>query len=345
MIEILPNWHPIFVHFSIVGVYLVGVLQLCLALRLHVKYQPTFVTVQKWSIGFATLSIIATLTTGLLAYYSVNHDTPSHLAMTNHRNLALLTGSLFLLCVILYVLKKETTTRLAGIGFIVAMVLVTVTAYKGGELVYRYGIGVLSMPEVTGDGHNHDHADSQEHGTDSHDISTVDISAPEKVMHDTVQSSEKNFSAEDSISKKHSEHDNSDGHHKEQTLIMFSGQDTQVAQTITKFHDALQNGQAQIARSLLADNVLIFEGGGVERSAKQYASHHMVSDMAFLQTMEVKLLEQHIQVYGDTATAMSRSQFTGRYKDKDINVQSMETLILHKKQDEWKIVNIHWSNK
>jgi hypothetical protein len=38
--------------------------------------------------------------------------------------------------------------------------LVAVTGFKGGEVVYRYGLGVMSLPEVSeasknGDGHEH----------------------------------------------------------------------------------------------------------------------------------------------------------------------------------------------
>ena len=41
-------------------------------------------------------------------------------------------------------------------------VLISVTAFWGGKLVYEHGIGVSSLPVVTGDGHDHEHGDAPE---------------------------------------------------------------------------------------------------------------------------------------------------------------------------------------
>jgi mono/diheme cytochrome c family protein len=48
------------------------------------------------------------------------------------------------------------------------------------------------------------------------------------------------------------------------------------------FGDALQSGDTQTATRLMSPTVLIYEGGGAERSRDEYASHHMQADMAFL---------------------------------------------------------------
>lgn len=37
------------------------------------------------------------------------------------------------------------------------VILLGITGWKGGHLVYQYGIGVASLPQVSGDGHDHDH--------------------------------------------------------------------------------------------------------------------------------------------------------------------------------------------
>ena len=51
-----------------------------------------------------------------------------------------------------------------------AVLLMGVTAYKGGELVYRYGIGVMALPEASGSGHGH-HQNEHHHEevNDGHD--------------------------------------------------------------------------------------------------------------------------------------------------------------------------------
>ncbi|MBL4850981.1 MAG: hypothetical protein JKY90_01690, partial [Gammaproteobacteria bacterium] len=43
------------------------------------------------------------------------------------------------------------------------------TAWHGGEVVYRYGIGVISLPKVEGDGHDHAHGAADQNTQESHD--------------------------------------------------------------------------------------------------------------------------------------------------------------------------------
>ena len=124
----------------------------------------------------------------------------------------------------------------------------------------------------------------------------------------------------------------------------FSGLDHESARIVGDFHRALQDGDETTVNLLLAENVLIFESGGVERSAHEYADHHMQADMAFLKEMHSTMLEHHVKVNGETAISMSRSKLQGRYKGKDIDIESMETLLLMKLQGKWQIVHIHWSS-
>ena len=105
-----------------------------------------------------------TVTAGFYAYFTVDHDDPSHLVMKTHRNLAL--ASLLLFTGIAWVMKKREiktpssrilATMLLALGFLGA------TGWYGGELVYRHGIGVLSLPAVSGEGH--DHGEGEGHGS------------------------------------------------------------------------------------------------------------------------------------------------------------------------------------
>ena len=60
--------------------------------------------------------------------------------------------------------------------------------------------------------------------------------------------------------------------------------------------------------------------------------------------MQSRKLEHHIKVDGNTAVSMSRNHLKGSYKDKEIDSEGMETLLLMKKENRWEIVHIHWSN-
>ena len=371
MIEIIPNWHPIFVHFTVALLFLVGVIQLILFVTKELKLKESLFAAQNWMIGFGVLATLATIATGLQAYYSVNHDGPSHVAMTDHRNWALLTGGIFVLCAALFSMKSAALKNIATYGFVLVTALVSVTAFKGGEIVYRHGLGVMSLPEVSGEGHDHEHADGHEHAhtvtthpasvEEAHDSSPDHHAKNDPVSHDDStgvsehshedgghehadEQTDSHTDGHDHSTHSHAHEAKPESHSHSKKPTMFTGQETEAGQAVQAFHKALESGDVDRVKSLLDPNVLIFEGGGVERSASEYASHHMISDMAFLKAIDKQLLEQKVHVYGDSAVSISRNQFSGVYKDKAVDVQSMETLSLQRKNGEWKITHIHWSN-
>ena len=126
---------------------------------------------------------------------------------------------------------------------------------------------------------------------------------------------------------------------------LFKGIDTPAAKVVLAFHQALETGNQKQARAQLADDVTIFEGGRVERSADEYAHHHMLSDMKYLAAMKSETLEHQVTVLGNTAISASRSHTTGSYKGKERDYEGMETMVLGKQNGEWKIKHINWSHK
>jgi uncharacterized membrane protein len=164
MIEIIPNWHPIFVHFTIalcstaVGFYLLA--YLFNQVRIIPKVLSTELEiVARWCLWAAALVSIITVLAGLYAFNTVRHDAISHAAMTNHRNWALPTA-----CAILLVAMwsgwrhyKHTALNLTFIlALLIAQSLLLSTAWRGAELVFRYGLGVMSLPQAEeGEGHHY----------------------------------------------------------------------------------------------------------------------------------------------------------------------------------------------
>jgi ketosteroid isomerase-like protein len=133
------------------------------------------------------------------------------------------------------------------------------------------------------------------------------------------------------------------GTEKPAATAMFAGETSAAAQAVKAFHTALRQGDAAAARASLADNVLIIEGSGVERSADEYAGHHMLSDMKFLAAVKGEVIEHQTVVQGDVAYSVSRTKMLGEYKGKVIDYTSKETLVLVKNDQDWRIVHIHWS--
>lgn len=125
---------------------------------------------------------------------------------------------------------------------------------------------------------------------------------------------------------------------------LFQGTDSAPAKVVQQFHQALQTGDTTAVLAQLADDVVIYEGGSVERSKAEYQQHHLAADIAYLKPMHVELLEHQVQVHGDSAVSISRSHTTGTYKQKAVDRQGMETITLRHIEGRWLITHIHWSN-
>lgn len=171
MIEIIPNWHSIFVHFTIA---LISVSALCYFIGYFSMRHPIgqeLLIVGRWCLWLGALVTIATVIAGFIAYYSVVHDTPSHEAMTIHRNWAIATF-VMIVFVAAWSLWNYFKSKLTTVTFVLAMaitfILVMITAWHGAEVVYRYGVGVQSLPKSTGKGHQHLHNHDKKSSSDSH---------------------------------------------------------------------------------------------------------------------------------------------------------------------------------
>lgn len=165
MIEIIPNLHPIFVHYTVA---LLSIAPLLFVLNYFLpadsKYKELSFIFAKCSLYLGVIITIATLIAGWDAYNSVAHDKPSHRAMTDHKNWAFVTAAFFAILALwtLYTKQKSQMSFLFVFLILIASLLLAATGYKGGELVYRYGLGVMSLPQSESD---HTHAE----GTPPHD--------------------------------------------------------------------------------------------------------------------------------------------------------------------------------
>lgn len=302
MPEILPNWHPMFVHFT-VGLLTTATLLYVVAGFLKNKdTQKTAKTVALWMLWAGAGFTIFTVLTGILAFNSVAHDDPSHLAMKDHRLWALSTAAFFIGLGLWSFLKVRKGKALPGFFaaiMIVGVGLLSVTGLKGADLVYRYGLGVMSLPKAEGEGHSHEEGEG-------HDEADMESTAPPADL--------SNFDT------------------------------TTPAGTVNAFSAALKAGDGEAARSFLNDQVLIYESGYVERSADEYAGHHMPADMKFVGAMTTEILAQTETISGDIATVVSETSTKGTYNDKDYNLLGTGTMVLKRDGEGWKIIHIHWSS-
>jgi uncharacterized membrane protein len=170
MIDIVPNWHPVSVHFPIALVAVSTVLYV-LAIAFKRFGAGELLIVSKWCLWLAGLSAIGTATFGWLAYNSVAHDAPSHAAMTLHKDWAIPTASFIFGCAIFaFYIRKDWGKKYILVTLILllsASGLTAVTGWLGAEAVYRYGIGVMRIPNAD----EHSHSKPHEEGPESEDAS------------------------------------------------------------------------------------------------------------------------------------------------------------------------------
>ena len=176
-IEIIPNWHPLLVHFTIALLSVSVVLFLAESFIRKWPLHIQLVTVARWNLWLGALAAIATVIAGFDAFNSVPHGSEAqHLAMLDHRKWALSTAGLFIILAIWSLsaslrgkadFRKSKNLVFVSLMAVAGLMLAT-TGYKGAELVYRHGLGVIPMQVGMAAGHNHSHGGA-EHG-EGHDM-------------------------------------------------------------------------------------------------------------------------------------------------------------------------------
>jgi len=124
--------------------------------------------------------------------------------------------------------------------------------------------------------------------------------------------------------------------------VSFAAEPTQV---VADFAAALETGDKERALAILDPNVVIFEGGYVERSRAEYAHHHLGGDIEFARAVKRKVLKVAQHVEGDTAVVWEESETTGNFKGKDVHSFGTGTALLVRKAGNWSITHIHWSSR
>lgn len=111
------------------------------------------------------------------------------------------------------------------------------------------------------------------------------------------------------------------------------------------FQAALAAGDRDGALALLAPEVVIFEAGGAELSREEYAHHHLDSDMEFLAATTTERTDRRSGASGDLVWVLTRSRTSGTFRGSAVDSRSVETALLARAEDGWKIVHLHWSSR
>lgn len=160
MFEIIPNLHPIFVHFT-VALFTIACFFFTFAYFLQClsqKWGSELEIAGRWCLWLAAIVSVGTVLAGINAFNTVTHDEPAHLTMLIHRKWALSTFAGILL-VAAWSIWRYYRKVILTISFIIVLLIVegmlARTAWLGGELVYRHGLGVIALP-IPETHHHHD---------------------------------------------------------------------------------------------------------------------------------------------------------------------------------------------
>jgi ketosteroid isomerase-like protein len=122
------------------------------------------------------------------------------------------------------------------------------------------------------------------------------------------------------------------------------GDSAAVVEVVERYHAALSAGDTATVMSLLAPGAVVLESGGIE-SREEYRSHHLPADMAFAKAVPRERGPIQVRVNGGTAWAASTSISQGRFRDREIDSQGAELMVLRRTEEGWRIEAIHWSSR
>jgi len=371
MIEIIPNWHPIWVHFAVALLVTSAGLFLIFGWKSsQTSIRANALIVARWTLRLGVVAAIGALLTGYLASGSVVHDDISHANMMVHRNWALAATIIFALTALVDFMKRTKTrvSVLSNLLLIAGSITLAVTGLEGAENVYQYGLGVQRLPDIS----THEHSGGEETSVHEHSAATAQShednaascemsSCGDPSMHQQAQHEHENAgevseevvhdhdqrSADDSNSvatDDSHEHSHADAPATVETESSSEISDHPAALLAVQLADAIATGDINSLRSVIAPDVLIFESGGMESSLAEYEGHHMSADTAFMQAMDREVISQQVLDSGELVTVVTRSRIHGIYQDRDVDLKTAETLVMKKVDGQWKVVHIHWSS-
>lgn len=153
MINLLPGWHPLVVHFPLALIVCAAVMLSVARVLRGGSLPATLATVGTWNLCLGAVGVFFALGTGLAAAIGLDVTAAARHAISLHVKSAVVTTLLVLLAAVWRGAGTEPTSRPSWAFLVImwaATVALMVTGYRGGQNVYRYGIGVATSIETKG---------------------------------------------------------------------------------------------------------------------------------------------------------------------------------------------------
>jgi ketosteroid isomerase-like protein len=117
-----------------------------------------------------------------------------------------------------------------------------------------------------------------------------------------------------------------------------------VAAAVKEFQTAMDTGDAPTVMRYLHDDALMMEGGTIE-DRMRYEKDHLPADLEFAKGMKATRMPVRQTIRGDVAWARTSSEFRGTFEGKPLALKSLETMVLTREADGWRIRALHWSGQ
>ena len=117
-----------------------------------------------------------------------------------------------------------------------------------------------------------------------------------------------------------------------------------VAAAVKAFQTAMDTGDAATTMQYIADDALMMEGGTIE-NRMQYETDHLPLDLDFAKGMTAKRMPVTQDVRGDVAWVRTSTEFTGTFQDQPLSLLGLETMVLTREPQGWRIRALHWSSQ
>jgi uncharacterized membrane protein len=147
----VAEWHPIAVHFPL-ALVTTGAAALSAA-RVWERRRATLATVGTWNLCLGALGALCAVATGLTALAGVEIGASARAAVALHVKWAIFTSVGMLLVAVWRGAGASADARPSRwfLGVLWALVAALVmTGYRGGQNVYRYGVGVTRAASAAG---------------------------------------------------------------------------------------------------------------------------------------------------------------------------------------------------
>jgi uncharacterized membrane protein len=143
----MPPLHPLIVHFP-VGLFIFAFL---LDLAALYRSRDDITRFAWWTHVTASVAVILTVCSGLLAASSLTLPPEARETFDNHQQYALFSSAAILGLFVWRAASRgalpKGNMRLYLLGSAAALLFLLATAWFGGELVYRFGTGVHTLPQ------------------------------------------------------------------------------------------------------------------------------------------------------------------------------------------------------